>query len=141
MKSHPLPNAYRRYRQQAHRIRMQGEEFLITFEQWYAWWQDQGIDKNYAIDSMQPRPAGPNRGCMARRNPLKPWTIRNIVCRDKPGHTGNPAPVGVRNARSRGLLTPDGEFESISAAARHYGITCQSMVDRQRRHPDLYQDL
>jgi len=139
MKSHPLPDAHRRYLQQCYRVRTQGETFDITFEQWYQWWLDQGIDKNYAIDSDQPRPAGPNRGCMVRINPLRPWTLRNIRCLDQPGHQGNPAPVGHRNARSRGLLTPEGEFESVSAAARHYGITCQSMLDRQRRHPDLYQ--
>jgi len=137
--SHPLPHAYRRYRQKAHRVACQNESFDIDFDAWYSWWQDQGIDKNYAIDSDQPRPAGPNRGCMVRRDPRGPWILSNVRLLDKPGVSGNPPPVGVHNGRSRPIVTPDGEFESISAAARHYGIATQSMRNRMDLHPDLYQ--
>jgi hypothetical protein len=137
--SHALPNAYRRYRQQVYRVTCQNESFEIGFDAWYQWWQDQGIDKNYDIASDQPRPAGPNRGCMVKKNPRGRWILRNVELLDKPGVIGNPPPVGHRNGRSRPISTPAGEFESISAAARHYGITTQSMRNRMDLHPDLYQ--
>lgn len=137
--SHALPNAYRRYQQQRYRVTCQNESFDISFDDWYAWWLSQGINKDYAIDSDQPRPAGPNRGCMARLDALGPWQLHNICLVDRPGVIHNPPPTGARNGRSRPILTPDGEFESISAAGRHYGITTQSMQNRMDLHPDLYQ--
>ncbi len=133
-----MKDALRRYGQQVYRVQQQGETFDITFDQWYAWWLSHGIDKNYAIDSDLPRPAGPNRCCMVRRNPLKPWRISNVRLSESSGVRGNPAPVGSANPRSRPVSTPAGDFESISAAAAYHGISNQSMRERCQRHPDVY---
>ena len=37
------------------------------------------------------------------------------------------------NKNSKPLMTPDGEFPSISAAARHYGVTSQTILYRLDR--------
>ena len=133
-----MKDALRRYQQQVYRVQCQGETFDITFDDWYAWWLAHGIDKNYSIHSDQPRPAGPNRGAMTRRDPMRPWCLSNIRLSQGTAVSGNPANTGHQNPRSRPVTTPAGQFVSITAAAEHYGITNQSMRERCERHPDQY---
>ena len=133
-----MKDALRRYQQQVYRVQCQGESFDITFDAWYSWWLRHGIDKNYSRDSLLPRPAGPNRGCMVRRDPLKPWSLSNVRLSQARGVRANPPPTGAANPRSRPVATPDGDFDSITAAAEYYGITNQSMRERCQRHPDQY---
>lgn len=114
-----------------------GDVWNLTFEQWYQWYLDQGIDKNYSPASQQPRTAGPNRGVMVRRNPSRPWSLGNIDYQLGPSALNIPV-TGTRNGRSRSIRTPDGTFGSINQAAVYYNITHQSMRERIQRHPEIY---
>ena len=120
------------------RCQRRGHEWQLTFDQWYQWWLDQGMDKNYPENSDQLRPAGPNRGAMLRIKDDEPWSIHNIWVNNRPGTRGNPPPVNRANPRSRCVITPDGEFASASAAARYYGIRPASMWNRIQDRPQEY---
>ena len=130
--------AHTRYYNQKSRCRVRGDEWNLTFEEWNSWWLAQGYDKNYPFTSNQPRAAGPNRGAMARLDPSLPWQLDNIAVLDNPSYHKNPPRHESANPRSRPCCTPDGVFASLSAAARHYGITTGSMWNRTQDHPDQY---
>lgn len=130
--------ALRRYRDQRGRCLRRGQAWEMSFDQWYQWWLSQGQDKNYPENSDQMRSAGPNRGAMHRIDPALPWSVTNIEHRSQAGARRNPAAVDQHNVRSRPVITPQGEFASVAAAARYYGIQPASMWHRLQDRPEIY---
>jgi hypothetical protein len=116
-----------------------GIEFLFTFEEWWAWWQQD--------DRWSRRGRGGDKLVMARNGdvgPYAPWNVhcctyaenqaeitresyvargtKSAVTRRKTNNF-NLAVRGAGHPNSRSVITPDGEFESGLLAAEHYGIS------------------
>jgi len=71
----PLKWAKRRYNDNRKRQIAAGNEFKITFEDWYAWWLAQGVEKNV-------RHTGPMLAeylCMTRIDRNRPFELGNIM--------------------------------------------------------------
>lgn len=72
----PLPHygARQRYYDQKGHARHRGIEWELTFEQWYQWWLDQGVDKDH------PTKVCGQQLCMCRPNDKGPYSLDNIYC-------------------------------------------------------------
>jgi len=83
--------AKKKYIQQAHRARNRGIEFIITFEEWYQWWLDQGIDKNLHYGKF----TGDTK-CMCRKGDVGPYSLENIYCDIARNNSSRPGKLNPR---------------------------------------------
>jgi hypothetical protein len=94
----PAPHwaARQRFYEQKGKAGFRGIEWNLTFEQWYQWWLDQGIDKDYATQVNR------DQLCMCRPGDNGPYSIDNIYCGTRSQNTRernrtrpNPGWIGV----------------------------------------------
>jgi len=103
-------------------------EFLLTFEEWYQWWLDQGVDKNqYRSD-----PRDGNALCMCRYNDAGPYSLDNIYCTTRQQNSKDARIVDPRdgNKRHRAVKTPLGIFKSALEAAKAHNVTTVTIRNR-----------
>ena len=117
--------------------------FLLSFPEWWAWWQ---------TDNRWSR-RGKKHGCfkMGRIDTQGPFSLDNIVCVEIAAEPSKARPKdnvnaerrarllsvrsqGSKHIPSRVVVTPDGHFPSAAEASRHYGITPQAASRRCRVH-------
>ena len=124
-----------------------GIEFLLTFEEWRAWWE---VDGRWLL-----RGRGRGKLVMARHGDTGPYALWNIrpathgenmadIPKGKKsamaarGHKrrkarGNTIPLEKRGAahpQSKPVITPAGLFESGALAADHYAVTKEAIYYR-----------
>jgi len=110
--------------------------FNMTFDEWYAWWLAQGIDKNISQG-----PKGPTTLCMCRYNDTGPYQIGNIYCDTISGNVKSQRQNRISNPpkkKGKKIMTPDGLFPTRKDAALFYNIKATSLGDRMKRYPNLY---
>lgn len=91
-KTHPLSLAKKKYARHKAQSKFRSIDFNLTFDEWYNWWLQQGVDKNQDTFKLQ----DPNRLCMCRYNDLGPYQLGNIYCAN---HVDN-----VKDAYEKGTL-------------------------------------
>lgn len=69
----PLAQARSRWAYNKRRQEGLGRQFLISFEDWYAWWLSHGVDKNLPV-----KPMSRETLVLVRVDETKPYTIDNI---------------------------------------------------------------
>jgi len=131
-----------RWLQQKYRAADRGIPFLLTYEEWRAWW----------VDELAKRPGSfrGRRGLqMCRHGDTGPYSLDNIYAASMienladadvfdPERAGRRAAAsavwlkknswlrgttGADHPQSRAITTPAGTFPSRTAAAEHYGIS------------------
>ena len=125
--------SYQTQKWNAERIR--GIQFLLTFEEWYNWWLQQGVDKN------QPQPKkGPNTLCMCRFGDTGPYSLTNIYCDTVSGNVtfARQNKKYLAGPKGKKIMTPAGQFNSRKDAAIFYKITAASLYQRMKRYPTKY---
>lgn len=96
-------------------------EWQFTLESWLAWWGD---DLNI-------RGKGSGKLVMARNNDTGPYSPDNV---HKATHNQN----SKERWRGKPVITPAGRFETLTFAARHYGISLEGIRNRIKRHSSEY---
>ena len=135
----PPETAFRAFQIQRRNARQRQIPFLLTFEEWWDWWQ---IDNRWANRGRKGRDL-----VMARRGDIGPYSVENIYCstaldnvqlgrhltsawargaetrrqRDDFAHLRNRAV----HPRCRPVVSPKGNFPSIALAAEANGIKAQ----------------
>jgi len=123
------------YQGQRYQARRRGIPFLLTFDEWYNWWLQQGVDKN------QPSPPKSSSTlCMCRIADVGPYALNNIYCADVSTNVKHQRQNMIIHAGPKGkkIMTPDGIFSSRKDAAKFYGIEGSSLGDRMKRYPKQY---
>jgi len=119
-----------------------GIAFLLTFEEWYQWWFQNGVDKN------DPSIGGLKRNqltelCMCRFNDTGPYALNNIYCstrsqNSKDAHTHSGYIQKMKDAHNKPIQTPIGVFESLTAAAAAYNRDKTTIGHRLKKYPNEY---
>lgn len=134
--------AKNRFQCHRYRAKKRGIGFELTFEQWYQWWLDHGIDKNYPPETHN-LGHGPDFLCMCRYNDIGPYALNNIYCAtDKQNaydRNVNKPMLGPLNPQAKPIRTPDGMFDTLTEAAKHYNVKVQAIYMRLRRNKKDYQ--
>ncbi len=137
------PN-YKKFDAHRRRAKTRGIPFLFTFEEWMEAWGEK-------IALMG---RGSTKYCMARNGPdIGPYAPGNVriitnaenVSEGNKGKSVTQAQydrfMTLRGMNKKRILTPDGEFESIRAAARFYGKDPSTIIERIQRYPDQYKRI
>lgn len=149
--NNPQPHwaARQRFYDQKGRAGYRGIEWKLTFDQWYQWWLDQGVDKDY------PTALDRNQLCMCRPGDAGPYSLDNIYCGTRSENTrernatkpnlGHKGVTGVKHPRhgltpkvARAVHTPLGDFPSMTHAYRAEGCKIDRLKTLIRKHPDQY---
>ncbi len=64
-----------RYRDQMNQSRKRNIPWNLSYDQWLAWWDSQGIDKR-----SRATPRTGNTMCMCRKGDTGPYDLNNIYC-------------------------------------------------------------
>ena len=70
---HPFWRAILKYQRHRALAKFRGIDFNFTYEEWYRWWLNQGVDKN--VDTKW---SGGSRPCMCRYDDKGPYEIGNV---------------------------------------------------------------
>lgn len=122
---HPLHIAKSRYYIQKGGAKARGIPFLLTFEEWYQWFLDHGVDRNV------PQPNSGNSWAMCRFGDQGAYELGNIYLSTQSQNVVD-AQARLR-AQAQRVRTPKGEF-LIQEAANLYGINKATVWYRARRH-------
>ena len=154
MKKH-RPNAQphwparQRYYDQKGRAGFRGIEWNISFDEWYQWWLDHGVNKDH------PTHQDRDQLCMCRRGDAGPYTLDNIYCGTRSQNTqernitrpnlGHKDQFGSSHPRygllpkvAKSVQTPDGVFPSMASVYRHYGFKVDRLKTLMRKQPDQW---
>jgi hypothetical protein len=116
-----------------------GVAFLLTFEEWYHWWLQNGVDKN------DPSIGGIKRNqlmelCMCRFNDAGPYALNNIYCSTRGQNSKDARKFDPTQSqhRSKPIQTPLGIFPSLTAASVAYGRDKTTIGHRLKKYPSEY---
>ncbi len=128
------PLSYYRYGKQKRDSTARNIEFKLSLDEWYNWWLQQGVDKNY------PSKLDKNTLCMCRYNDQGAYELGNIYCatlsqNQKDARKFNP---NFGKTRSRPFRTPLGDFPSKKDAIKALGITIRKLETLMRQFPNNY---
>ena len=139
-----MPNrAKQKYGWQRRSAIARGIDWQLTFDEWYKWWLDNGIDKH--TDTM---PMCKDKPVMCRKGDTGPYSLSNIYCATSDqnridalknnskgfGHIGN----AFGELTAKPIMTPAGLFSSRKEAAQHYNIDPSALNYRMARNPTEY---
>jgi hypothetical protein len=89
-KTHPLSLAKWKFAKHRAQAKFRNIEFKFSFEEWYQWWLNNGVDKN-----IYQQWASTQRPCMCRNNDTGPYEVNNVYfathvqnTRDSTNHRG-----------------------------------------------------
>jgi hypothetical protein len=112
-------DAWEKYRSQRVGAKRRGIGWEITFEEWWRWWQ---IDGRWEARGAHHADAL----VMARFGDVGPYALSNIYCTTLAGNSRDIDPdrrgKPTGPALGKTVITPDGIFPSLAAAARHHDI-------------------
>ena len=113
--------------------------FLLTFNEWYQWWLQNGVDKN------DPAIGGIKRSqltelCMCRFNDAGPYALNNVYCATRGKNSKDARAFDQRQSqhRSKPVQTPIGRFDSLTDAAKAYSRDITTIGHRLKKYPDEY---
>lgn len=120
----PLNHARRCYQNKKREAKTRNIEFKLTFQEYYEWFLIQGIDKNI------PQKLNKHAWCMCRFNDTGPYELGNIYLDTMENNSRFGAftqkyikKIKIDHShRCVKVITPDGVFESVRAAANYYDI-------------------
>lgn len=84
---------YQKHRAQS---KFRGIDFLLTFEEWYNWWLQNGVDKNQDV-----KWTGKGRPCMCRKGDTGPYELNNIYFATNSDNAKDLTKHGRLNSRGR----------------------------------------
>jgi len=115
----PFP-AWEAYRAQKDSAKRRGIPFLFTPEEWWDWWQ---VDNRWERRGM-----GADALVMARKGDQGPYSADNVDCLT---HAQNlqAIPKGRRGLKGSAVVTPEGRFESVQAAADSLGYATPTIYE------------
>lgn len=125
-KRNPLKHARKCWNRQRFGAIYRGIEFKLTFEEWYQWFLDQGVDRNI------PQKNQGTSWAMCRKNDKGPYEIGNIYLATmtqniKDYHANKPKDYCHPSYHTgRRIKTPDGIFY-VDEAVKYYKITPQAI--------------
>lgn len=103
-----------------------------SFEEWFQWWGDDIIFR------------GPYKGqlVMARHNDFGPYHPNNVSKmkaedNSRDANKGKKYPSTIKRQR-KAIMTPDGRFESLNDAGKHYKLHPTSIMYRVEKYPTEY---
>jgi hypothetical protein len=122
-----LNKAKMRFASQRANAKNRNIAFNLSFDEWYNWWLNQGIDKRLPTIKNAQTP------CMCRYNDSGAYELGNIYYDTTSNNIKNSfklrqANSSYRNGRARTVTTPNGSFPSIKEAANAYSISGSTMM-------------
>ena len=122
-----------RYNNHKQSAKIRNIPFHLTFDEWYNWWFQHGIDKNY------PTIQGSNRPCMCRFNDQGSYELTNIYFDTNSNNMKHRIPLnGIRNGNSKKIKTPLGIFDCKQDAAKAHKITRNMIYKREKLDSQNY---
>lgn len=91
--------------------------FLLTFDEWYNWWLQNGVDRHL------PRTTNGNTLCMCRFNDLGSYELSNIYCATLRQNSIDGQKNKPRGAIGKQIKTPLGIFPSRISASIAYDVS------------------
>jgi len=120
----PLLHATKCYGYQKFGAKKRGISFELTFEEWYKWFLDQGVDRNI------PQANAGSSWAMCRHNDTGPYKLGNIYLatmsqnsKDKAAPSGSAHPNFHKGQK---IQTPAG-LMYVDEAAKQYSLTPQGV--------------
>jgi hypothetical protein len=125
--------ARRRYNIQKWHAKKRNISWEISFDEWYNWWLQNGIDKKIKNGQF----INGNQLSMCRFNDTGPYKIDNIYCATNKQnindyYNNNPT------INCKQIHTPDGIFKSRLEAANFYNIDVSTINRRLKKNPKEY---
>jgi len=114
-------NYMTQYKAQIAAAKQRKLKWNLTFDEWYQWWGDD-------IDS---RGRKPDSLVMALHDKSQGFCLDNIYKTTKSDLTMKIVSGGTRQMRP--VHTPDGEFPSVSSAAKYYGWQSVQVIYRLKK--------
>tara|TARA_R110000782_G_C14686523_1_gene400650 strand:- start:36 stop:434 length:399 start_codon:yes stop_codon:yes gene_type:complete len=109
-------------------------DWQLTFNDWYQWWLDQGIDKHNDT-----KPMCGDKLVMCRKNDTGPYSLSNIYCATSSQNVKDQwAYANSKSFKRNKIKTPDGIFNNRKEAADFYNIVPSAINGRMSRKPDQY---
>jgi hypothetical protein len=113
--------------------RRRGIEFNLSFDQWYQWWLDQGVDKNIKNPNQSA-----NDLTMGRKGDAGGYTLDNIECVTRSKNSKD-AWSNKRYKVFQPIKTPLGIFDSIKdALAAHKWKHSANLWYYMKKQPTQY---
>ena len=112
---------YRDYNNQRLHAGYRNIEWKFTFESWLVWWGDDIVNRGQ----------GTGKLCMARNGDQGAYHPDNVR---KACHEDNASEIN----KSKPINTPDGLFDSLTLASKHFGITVEGIRYRIKTRPSEY---
>lgn len=114
------------YKQQQAQARFRKEGWGFNNEnEWYAMWSEEQFAK---------RGKKKDEYAMTRIDESKAWSVDNCVVKSR----GDQLRIAHSREHRNLFQTPNGQYNSLRAAALDYGITYHYMQQRRRQYPDKY---
>ena len=122
--------AKRRYNIQKWHAKKRNIGWNITFEEWYEWWLNNGIDKQDQIGQHKDG----HQKCMCRFNDQGSYCLTNIYCSSGIGNSSDYYKHNPQHGTKR-IMTPKGVFQSGQEAALEYQVVYTTMSRWLKKKP------
>ena len=98
--------------------------FQLTFEEWYDWWLNNGIDKDQVFGRQTK-----NTLCMCRYNDQGPYSLSNIYCDTMANNSSDARKFNPKKGKipTKRCHTPLGDFDSCISAANALNISASCL--------------
>lgn len=112
MTNHPMAYAKNIFRAHKFSANKRGLQFSLSFDEWYNWYLNHGVDKNIQVGHIDK-----DRLCMCRKNDKGGYSLNNIYTDSQ-----------EQNCRDYGkeIMTPKGKFKS--GKKQHWHLVLQVVL-------------
>ena len=107
--------------------------FNLTFDEWYNWWLNNGLDRNISQGKRNK-----DTLCMCRYGDIGAYSLDNIYCATA---GQNSKDMTTRHSIKRKIKTPQGIFNSLTDWSKVAGVSAGSFASRRKKNPKDYKYL
>jgi ribosomal protein L37E len=107
-----------------------GIDFNLTFDEWYNWWLNNGLDRNISQGKRNK-----DTLCMCRYGDIGPYSLDNIYCATA---GQNSKDMTTRYSIKRKIKTPQGIFDSLTDWSKVAGVFPSAFYNLRNKHPNNY---
>jgi hypothetical protein len=125
--------AIRNYNAHKSSAKNRGIEFNLTFDEWFNWWLNNGLDKNFSQGKRNK-----DTLCMCRFNDTGGYSLDNIYCATASQNVKDMTKNNSAFHPTRKIKTPQGIFDSLTSWAQYNYKRPSDFYNLRNKHPNDY---